>query len=581
MSGNRFCGCAGCAGCALDARQPNGLHGKLFDFRGRAGDKILCPACSPVPATRQAAAPGYERRSAQGSGRNGNMRPRQRLSDRLQITPGTRRDITGDEFTDMRRQAEQLEQDNAELRGRLAVNEPDLYAPGSGHSWFADLARVAKNTGDGDGGPQAARDRLDAHERFEHRRTDRRLRRIQAEHDAEEVLTRTRAEASLYTRWRAASGRLFDEHDELRDLERRSGATRTAGEGGDFSPPAWLIDRFVHSPRAGAPLAALMTQLPLPPGGQSVNVPRFAAGKGAGTGVQTADAASVTGRDPAEGTLKAQIQTIAAVLDASLQLVDQSPVPFDETFGADLREDMLTQLDGQLLLGGGSSGQIDGVIPGGTFSAANHLLLQSTNNAAGQSWATGGSSIAASAHQMTAQLYAKLARARGLPPTHWLVSPDVWAIICGSGDGQDRPLVLPGQGKTLHGLPVIEDANIVSTFGGATAPSITTSAGVVSPTDGDGAYAPLLLGRWEDLIYFVSEPRVQVMPDILSGTLQVRYQVRQYVASMPARIVWGGSDVTYSGTSQSGGVNTGAACAYGVFTQLEANGPLAPGTAGY
>lgn len=481
------------------------------------------------------------------------------------------------------KRAEYAERRSGELEQRLQVNEPDIYAPGSGHSWFADVARVALRTGDGDGGMEAARDRLNSHEAYEHRRTDRRLRQLQAEHDLETVLTRSRAETALYLRWKAAGGKLFDRLDDLRDLEmERRGASRVDGQGGYFAPPGWLIDAWVHAPLAGAPLAALMTMLPLPEHVQSVNVPRYATGGGAGTGVQVADNAPAVIRDPAEGTVKANVQTLGAVLDASMQLIDQSAVPFDESFGQQISEDFATQLDGQLLLGSGSSGQVPGVIPGGTFSAANSVWLSSTNAAASQSWANGGTSIAASAHQMTAQLYAKLARARGLPPTHWLVNPDVWAIICGSADGQNRPLVTPGEtAKTLHGLPVVEDENLLSSFGGTVAPSIGISAGTVSPTAGNGAYAPLLLGRWEDLAYFASEPRVRVMPEVLAGALQVRFQVRQYIAAMPARIVWGGGNVSYSGTSQAGGVSTGAACAYGAFTQFQSNGPLSPSAAGY
>ena len=168
-----------------------------------------------------------------------------------------------------------------ERRAELQVFEPDIYAPGSGHSWFADAARVALKEGGGDGGVEAARRRLDAHEQYEHRRTDRRLRVLQAERAAEAALTRTRAETSLYLRWSEAGGRLFEMVDELKDVERLS-ASRTLGSGGYFSPPAWLIERFVHAPRAGAPLAALMTGLPIPPGTDSINVPRFAAGASMG-----------------------------------------------------------------------------------------------------------------------------------------------------------------------------------------------------------------------------------------------------------------------------------------------------------
>jgi hypothetical protein len=439
----RFCSCPGCEGCSTGARDPSGNHGKLFTYSG-GNAPIRCPACSPGTTTLGAPAP-VERRSALHSGRNG-MTSRLPLSQRLSITPGSKRTISGDEMRDMQRQAAELEQ-----RASLQVFEPDMYAPGSGHSWFADAARVT-----------------------------------------------------------------------------------------------------------------------------------FQEGGGIGTGVQAADGGAVPYRDPTEGTVKAIIQTLAVNLDVSLQLIDQSPVPFDQTYGQDIAEDFAMLLDGQLLLGDGTAGQVPGLISGGTFSAANQLLLQSTNNASSQTWAYNGSGFQGSAHQMTAQLYSKLSRARGLPPTHWVVNPDVWAIISGSADSQNRPLVEPGrQGKFLHGLPIIEDNNLVSSFGGGTAPSIGVSAGVVSPTGGTGTYAPILLGRWSDLVYFTGEPRVQVMQDVLAGSLQVRYAVRQYIAAMPSRIAWGGSNVTYSGTNQSGGLNTGAACAYGAFTQFESNGPLSPSGAGY
>ena len=517
----------------------------------------------------------------------------ERLSDFFGtfVAAGGNRTLPRAEFRRLEQQATQLEQraaqaDELERRARITISEPDIYAPGSGHSWFADVGRVVTGEASGkSGAAQGAAERLAAHERYEHRRVDVQLRRAQAEHALEEALTRTSAEAALYSRWRAAGGELFEKTDELNQLEHRA-LSRTDGGGGYFAPPGFLIDEWIHSPRAGAPLAGLMNHLLIPPGVQNVQVPRYATGGGIGTGVQTADGAAVSYRDPAEGILKANLETLAVNLDVSMQLLDQSPIPFDDTFGRDITEDFATQLDGQLLLGNGTTGQVNGVIPGGTFSAANAITLTSTNNTSGQAWNNGGSSsYAASADQMTAQLYAKIARARGLPPEAWLVNPSVWAIICGTADSQLRPLVTPGtQGKTLHGIPIVEDSNIPETFGGSTAPSITVSAGVISPTDGSGtgsSYTPLLLGRWSDLIYFSGEPKVKVMPQALAGTLQVRYQVTQYIASMPARIVWGGSNVTYSGTSQSGGVNTGAACAYGTFNQHQANGPLSPSGAGY
>ena len=64
---------------------------------------------------------------------------RQRLSDRLTVTPGGQRSITGDEFRDMRHQAQELETraaraDELEQRASLVISEPDIYAPGSAYT---------------------------------------------------------------------------------------------------------------------------------------------------------------------------------------------------------------------------------------------------------------------------------------------------------------------------------------------------------------------------------------------------------------------------------------------------------------
>jgi len=507
------------------------------------------------------------------------MTNRPKLSERLRVrTP---------DYDDMVSAAEELEaraaraDQGAERRAQLQVSERGMYDLGSGHSFFADLARAQRRHGDGDGGWQAAVKRLQDHNMYEHRRNDRLMQRLNAERELERELTRDPHAAAVYERWVSAGGRLFDKIDESRDVERRA-AGRTDGSGGYFAPPGWFIDQFAHSARAGAEFAALWTQLPLPKGVQSVNIPILAAGQGAGTAVQTADGAAVTIRDPADSSVKAPIQTIAANLDMSFQFLDQTPAPIDDTVGADILEDFSSQLDGHLLLGSGSDGQLNGAIPGGTFSAASSIWLSDTNNSSSQTWVNGGTDITSSVHQFTAMLYAKIARYRGLPPTAFVMSPLVWALICGSADGQNRPLVEPGRAqKMLHGLPVVEDANLVDSFGGATAPSITTSYGVTSVTPGDGSYAPILAGRFSDLFYFAADPIVEVMPEVLSGALQVRYQVRRYVASMPGRVVWGGDDITFSGTDQGGGVNQGAAVSYGALTSFETNSPLALSSAGY
>jgi HK97 family phage major capsid protein len=530
------------------------------------------------------------------------MTRRQRLSERLSITPGTRRNITGDEFNEMQRQAVELESENDQLRGQLerrataqlTVSEPPVYGPGGGgrYSWFRDMTAVHIPSShiERDGGRAGAEKRLHAYAAYEHHQTERRLlaARHRAESLTEAAITTTRQETILYERWLRAGGQLFEHKHELDgvELERRA-LSRVQGDGGWFSPPGWLVDRFVHAPRAGAPFAALWTQLPMPPGVSSVNLPRLASG--AGSGVQTADGASVPNRDPVDGTVKATLITIAAQIDVAVQWLDQVPIPPDSSLGADLAEDFLIQLDGQLLLGSGSSGQAQGVVSGGTFSASNMIWLQNTADEGGMSWTFAESTpgITGTMHTSAAQLRSKIRRYRGLAPTAWVVPPTVMDMISGQGtDLQERPLVPPGMGSPgdvpmLHWTPVVEDANIPLTFGGTTPPSIGLSSGITSPTDGTGTHAPMLLGRWSDCIFFQSEPVVRLMPDVLAGTLQVRFQVYTYIAAIPNRIQWAGGDVSFSSYFQGGGVNTGAAVSFGGLTQFTTNGIFQPAAQGF
>jgi HK97 family phage major capsid protein len=478
-----------------------------------------------------------------------------------------------------------------ERRGSVTVEyEPPVYGPTSQFSWFRDMAaaHIPMAHIDRDGGKAGAEQRLHRYAAYEHHQTERRLieARNRAESLTETAVTSTRQEAILYERWQRAGGKVFEQMHELDGQElgmERRALNRTTGSGGTFSPPAWLVDRFVHAPREGAPFSALWTQLPMPPGVSSVNLPRFASGSGSGAMI---DGASVPNRDPADGTVKGNLITIAAQVDVSLQWLDQTPIPPDASLGADIAEDFLIQLDGQLLLGAGSGGQAQGVISAGTFSASNLIWLQNTANASGMSWSNGAgasAAIAGSMHTSAAQLRSKIRRYRGLAPTHWVVPPTVMDIISGSGvDAQDRPLVLPGMGGAddvpmLHWTQVVEDANIPLTFGGTTAPSIGVSSGVTSPTDGSGSWAPMLLGRWSDCIFWQSEPVVRVMSDVLGGTLQARFQVHTYIAAIPNRVQWAGGNVSFSGSSQGGGVNTGAAVSYGGLTQFTSNGILQSG----
>jgi HK97 family phage major capsid protein len=425
--------------------------------------------------------------------------------------------------------------------------EPTVYGRGSRHSYFMDMARDALNKGDGDGGPGEARNRLRRH--AEEIDVD-----LPARQEAlERAATRQYEEALINgsVRERRAAARMLASGTS--PFERRA-MSRTDGNGGYFVPPLWLIDEYVPFLRAGRPHADLARQMPLPPNTDNINIPRVTIGTA--TGPQAADGGPVPGRDMTDNAVSAPVRTIAGQQDMAIQLLDQSPISFDEIVFQDLAEDYNMQLDGQTLVGSGGAGQIVGIYPGGAISSSQQIVVQNGNTNASQTWVTNGGS-GTTLFQSSAQLMSQISRARLRRPDHWIWNPTLWYLLLSTLDSQNRPLVVPdgaaynqaamdsngdvveGFAGTYYGIPVHLDINMPLTFGGTTNPQITTiSNGMFAPTPGAGTnakYTPMLAERSSDMFLWEGEMRTRVLTEVLSGTLQVRFQVYNYVAYLTNR----------------------------------------------
>lgn len=527
-----------------------------------------------------------------------------RLSNQIRAARGTQ--VRPAEIGDWVAQAAELEghsarlpdlERRAERAEALQVYEPPIYGVPGGASFLQDLARATLRGPLGDDKrSEAAADRLHRHQLAQHRENERRLRgmRAEAEYATERALSQTSAEAALLARWQASGGQTFEYKHKMRDMGRELDAEvasagireqravgRTDGSAGFFTSPGWLVEMFIPGPRAGANFANLWQRLPMPAGVSSISLPRFKAGLQSGAAMDGAAVPSGGGTDSA---LTANLVTLAAQVDVALQWVDQSPAAVVDTLGGDLAADFMIQLDGQLLLGAGSSGQAQGVISGGALAAANLIWLENTANTAAMTWANGGgasAAIAGSIHESASMLKAKIAAYRGQSATAYVMNEAAWSIYSASADSQQRPLNNGDGPPMLHNIPVVLDQNLPSTFGGATPPTIGISNGVTSPTDGNGTWANILCGRWADLIVWQSEPQIDCMLQVLSGNLQARFRVYCYIASAPNRVVWGGSNKTFSAANQGGGVNAGAAVAYGGLSQYTSNSVLQPAAAGF
>jgi HK97 family phage major capsid protein len=173
----------------------------------------------------------------------------------------------------------------------------------------------------------------------------------------------------------------------------------------------------------------------------------------------------------------------------AIQLLDQSPVAFDDVVFRDLVADHAAQTDKQCLSGTGTSGQVLGV--------------RLTPNIG---------SVAAAA-VTTAGVYSAIANAiqtvhttRFLPPEVIVMHPRRWGWFLSLLDGQQRPLFLPSANNPqnaggilsdvasqqivgqMHGLPVVSDPNIETNLGAGTNEDPISSCGLATSSCGSRAF---------------------------------------------------------------------------------------------
>ena len=357
------------------------------------------------------------------------------------------------------------------------TNEARTYEQGNGRSYLQDLAKSQIS------GDPEARARLDRH---------------------------------------AAEVRIDPEY---RDLN------RTDTSGGYFVPPIWL-NEYVELARAGRPTANLVTNLPLPPGTDSINIPKVSTGTA--TAIQAADNSAVQETDLADTSVQANVKTIAGQQDLAIQLMEQSPFNFDQVVFADLAADYATKVNVQVLSGTNANNQVKGILTDTT--GINTVSYTDTT------------ATVAEAYSKIADAIQKVHTNRFMEPQVIVMHPRRWAWITAAADTTGRPLVSPsgpGQNQVasfaavasqrvvgeLQGLPVVTDPSIPITNGAGTNEDV------------------IIVMRASDCVLYESSLRTRVLPDVGSGTLTVRLQVYGYIAFTAERQAKGISVLTGTGLS--------------------------------
>ena len=248
-------------------------------------------------------------------------------------------------------------------------------------------------------------------------------------------------------------------------------AGRADGSASEMVPPAWLVSEYVPLARPGRVTADLFARFALPPNTDSLNIPKIT--QGTVIGAQTADNVTVSSQDIVTSSVTAPVQTYAGTTDFSLQLLEQSPVAFDQVIYTELVRAQAQAIGSAALVGTGANGQLEGLLTNADTSSVTFTSASPT--------ASGFYNACASAvNAVVSNLYAM--------PDAIVMAPRRWLWLLEQVDTSGRPLVVPtangGQSVnamapanalslgesvgTLHGLPVYLDALMPINLGSGT-----------------------------------------------------------------------------------------------------------------
>lgn len=419
-------------------------------------------------------------------------------------------------------------------RGQIThVSEPQIYRKDNAHvhSYFRDLCYTdPKIAGAMRGNAAEAMERLHKHgidsEAWLTKRAQEREKRSAEQIDKAEREFRS----SFVSGVRRGS---FD----ASPFERRVNPNRTDGQGGYFVPPLWLIDEFIPYLRAGRVAAGLCKQMDLPEGTDSINIPKLL--NPTLVAPQNSDTAAVASQDYTDTAVQANVKTLAGQEDVPVQLIEQSPGQIvDRVVMEDLLADYNRLVDRMVIYGSGqnttslNAGQIQGIYPTTNWSSNT------------VTW-TSASPSALSFNQAMGAAVSKIAYNRyDLTNVHALMHPRRWFWMATYLDGSlgltGRPIVTSGGANGAFGafnVSMAEQANVPfeglagqmpfgpNVYIDANVPTTDNGSGSLSGTD-DVAFA----AKWDDLWLFEGDLRTRVLPEVLSGTLEIRFQVYNYLA---------------------------------------------------
>ncbi|WP_420035071.1 phage major capsid protein [Streptomyces sp. cg28] len=285
----------------------------------------------------------------------------------------------------------------------------------------------------------------------------------------------------------------------------------TDGAGGEFVPPMWLINEAVTLARAARVVADQLRPQPLPPGTDSISLPRVATGTA--TAEQTSQNTAVQNTDATTDSVTANVATIAGQQVISQQMIDQSPVNMDDVLLADLTADYAVKLDRFVISNNATNKR--GLL---NVSGSNAITYTDATPTVGELYSKGADAIQ------------QIHTGRFLPPDKVFMHPRRWAWFTAALDTAGRPLVVPTANMPQNVLAAMGDVvseGFVGTWQGLPVyvdPNIPTNLGAGTNED------RIITLRSADFLLYESVLRAEAFRETKADTLSVLLRVFNYAA---------------------------------------------------
>lgn len=308
--------------------------------------------------------------------------------------------------------------------------------------------------------------------------------------------------------------------------------SRIDGQGGFFIPPFWDIEAYLEYLRPGRIVADLTRSMPLPKGTNTILLPKITVPTM--IGIQGADNAPIVTQDIKDSFIHADVKTLAGFADLPLQLIEQSPgAIIDTVVMNDMTRAYDVAFDQQIIAGKGlgaplSGGEIVGLYPANNWGATQ------------VPWAA-ASPTGPGFNQLAGAMASKVSYSRfNLDDFAIALHNRRWFWYATAVDTLGRPLVenagfSPQNASALMAGDSVPFEGYVGRFPfgpkcyiDPNMPTNDAGHNTTGTNDADVALAAI----WPDVWTFEGEPRTDVFAEALSGTLEVRYRLYNYIAML-------------------------------------------------